>query len=121
MVELGRNALLMYCVTSVFGVGRLRCQSLVIGERCPTRMMLALCSMETVFLLKCAVQSLSQSWLMDINEFWRAGNTYACCAAGGSSGCRLMVVLWLEEMLEPSGSWTWMLSLVCVSLDGADV
>ena len=36
---------------------------------------------------------------MDINEFWSAGKTYACCAAVGSSRCRLFVVLWLEEMV----------------------
>ena len=45
------------------------CQSLVIGERCPTMTMLLLYSIDTVFLLKWAVQLLSQSWLMEINEF----------------------------------------------------
>lgn len=74
-VEFGRKALLIKWVMSLLGVGRLMCQSLVIGERCPTITMLLLYSIDTVFLLKWAVQLLSQSWLMEINEFWRLGST----------------------------------------------
>ena len=31
-----------------------------------------------------------------------------------------MVVLWLDEMLDPSGSWTWILLSLNVAFDGVD-
>ena len=57
---------------------------------------------------------------MDNKECWRSGITNACCASVDNVGCSWMVVLWLEVMLEPSGSWTWMVVSGCVVVDGAD-
>ena len=68
IVELGRKALLIKCVALLEIGGRLMCQSLVIGERCPTMTTLSLCRIETVFLSKRAVQPLSQSWLIESKD-----------------------------------------------------
>ena len=120
MVVFGRKALLMYCSELVFGVGIGMCQSFVVGERCPVMMVLLLDWMDTLSLVKWAVHPWSQSWLMDSKECWRSGKTKACCASGDNVGCSWMVVLWLDVMLEPSGSCTSMVVSGCVVVVGVD-
>ena len=56
---------------------------------------------------------------MESSDCCRLGMMNECCVDAGRDGCRLIVALWVDETVEPSGSWTWMLLLGCRLVDGA--
>jgi hypothetical protein len=49
-----------------------------------------------------------QSWLTEITDFWRFGKMWAVVAFGGSVWCRWSWVVWLDAVVDPSGSVTMM-------------
>ena len=82
------------------------CHRLVYGDLTPWRMVSPLYFTVALFFVNCASQPALQSWLMDIRDVVSDGMMWAVDAIGGSFGWRVSCVVWLEEVMVPSGRVT---------------
>jgi hypothetical protein len=75
---------------------------LVVGDLIPSRICWFWKAIRTESFVKVAVQPWSRSCGMDISELWSCGKTYAVRAASGRVGWLSSIVVWVDDMVEPS-------------------